>query len=78
MQELGKIVIDPKRCPNAVREFSTYEYEQDRLGQFKNDYPDKNNHWIDATAYSTEPLRTGGLGFAATRPAIQIDRVFRR
>ena len=78
MQELGKIIIDPARCPNAAREFSTYEYEQDRFGNFRADYPDKNNHWIDATAYGSEPLRSTGLGFAATRPAIQTDRIFRR
>lgn len=78
MQELGKIIIDPKRCPNAAREFSTYEYEQDRFGNFRADYPDKNNHWIDATAYGSEPLRSSGLGFASTRPVIQTDRVFRR
>jgi PBSX family phage terminase large subunit len=54
LQSLDKIVIDPKRCPNTVREFVNYEYAQDRLGNFRADYVDKNNHTIDATRYSRE------------------------
>lgn len=52
LQELGEIVIDPNRCPNAAREFSAYEYERDKYGNFLVEYPDKNNHTIDATRYA--------------------------
>ena len=52
--ELEEIIIDPDRCPNTYREFSTYELEKDRFGNFKSDYPDKNNHSIDATRYGME------------------------
>lgn len=45
------IYIDPKRCPNAYNEFINYAYEEDKDGNYKSQYPDKNNHYIDATRY---------------------------
>lgn len=54
LQDLEEIIIDPIRCPNTYKEFSTYEYEKDKNGEFKASYPDKNNHVIDATRYSRE------------------------
>lgn len=50
------IVIDPKRTPNAYKEFSKYEYERDKDGNVISGYPDKDNHLIDACRYATEPL----------------------
>ena len=54
LQNLAEIIIDPERCPNTAREFSTYEYEKDKYGNFKSKYPDINNHSIDMTRYSRE------------------------
>ncbi len=54
LQDLEAIIIDPVRCPNTAREFSGYEYEPDKEGGFKADYPDKNNHSIDAVRYAIE------------------------
>ncbi|MGX7025860.1 PBSX family phage terminase large subunit [Vagococcus hydrophili] len=54
LQDLEEIIIDPYRCPNTKREFTTYELEKDSNGNFKANYPDKNNHSIDATRYSLE------------------------
>lgn len=54
LQNLGQIVIDPKRTPNIAREFSAYEYESDKNGDFLPAYPDKDNHTIDATRYALE------------------------
>ena len=54
LQDLEEIVIDPIRCPNTVREFNGYELEKDKYGEFKADFPDKNNHTIDAVRYSRE------------------------
>lgn len=56
LQDLNKIVIDPARCPNTVREFCTYEYELDKYGNYKSIYPDKNNHSIDAVRYALEDI----------------------
>jgi phage terminase large subunit len=56
LQGLAKIVIDARRTPNAAREFAAYEYEQDRNGNFRADYPDRDNHAIDATRYALEPI----------------------
>lgn len=52
--ELDEIVIDNVRCPNTAREFSSYELEKDKNGNFKGSYPDKNNHTIDAVRYAME------------------------
>ncbi|MBU5440303.1 PBSX family phage terminase large subunit [Tissierella sp. MSJ-40] len=54
LQDLEEIIIDNKRCPNTAREFLNYELEKDKEGNFKADYPDKNNHSIDAIRYALE------------------------
>lgn len=54
LQDLEEIIIDPERCPNAAREFSGYELERDKNGNFKGKYPDKDNHTIDAARYALE------------------------
>ncbi len=55
LQDLGAIVIDPKRTPNIAREFCEYEYVRDRrTDQFLAAYPDANNHTIDASRYAME------------------------
>ena len=52
LASLAKIVIDPKRCPTSAQEFSTYEYEQDKDGNYISGYVDADNHCIDATRYA--------------------------
>lgn len=52
--DLDEIIIDPVRCPNAAREFNSYELEKDKNGNFKGGYPDKDNHSIDAARYGLE------------------------
>ena len=59
LQGLEKIIIDTERCKNAAREFSEYELERDRDGGFRADYPDKNNHCIDAVRYALEDCISG-------------------
>ena len=49
LQSLEAIVIDRERCPNTVKEFTGYCYEDGR-------YPDRNNHHIDAVRYATGHL----------------------
>lgn len=53
-EEIEEIIIDPIRCPNAKREFIEYEIEKDKDGNLKGEYPDKNNHAIDACRYGME------------------------
>lgn len=60
LQDLEQIVIDNERCLNAAREFLNYEYALDSLGEFKADYPDRNNHTIDACRYSMVDEMTHG------------------
>ena len=45
-EDIDEIIIDPIRCPNAAREFTSYELDRDRDGNFKGGYPDKNNHCL--------------------------------
>ncbi|MCD8286486.1 MAG: PBSX family phage terminase large subunit [Clostridia bacterium] len=52
--DIDEIIIDPVRCPNAAREFSSYELERDKNGNFKGSYPDRDNHTIDAVRYALE------------------------
>ena len=54
MQKLSEIVIDPKRCKNAYREFKGYAYDIDKNGNFISRYPDRDNHTIDAVRYMLE------------------------
>jgi phage terminase large subunit len=58
LQDLDEIIIDPHRCPNAAREFTGYEYDRDRHGNFKAQFPDKDNHTIDAVRYALEDVMT--------------------
>jgi len=53
LQSLTAIVIDPERCPETAQEFLDYELEQDKDGNFISEYPDKDNHAIDAVRYAT-------------------------
>lgn len=52
LSSLAKIVIDPNRTPTTAQEFSTYEYQQDKDGNYISGYVDANNHCIDATRYA--------------------------
>lgn len=56
LQSLVCIVIDPVRCPDTCKEFTTYEYERNKDGEVISGYPDKDNHHIDAVRYGTEPI----------------------
>lgn len=49
-----KIVIDPRRTPNAYQEFTSYEYEKNKDDEWMSGYPDANNHLIDAMRYALE------------------------
>ena len=50
------IAIDPKRTPEAYREFTEYEYLRTKDGEILADVPDKNNHCIDALRYALDRL----------------------
>ena len=52
LSSLAKIVIDPRRCPISAQEFSTYEYQQDKDGNYISGYVDENNHMIDSIRYA--------------------------
>ena len=52
LSSLAKIVIDQRRCPTASQEFSTYEFQQDKDGNYISGYVDADNHTIDAVRYA--------------------------
>lgn len=54
LQRWEKIIIDPKRCPNAAREFAACEYEKDKNGNFLSVIPKENDHTIDAVRYALD------------------------
>lgn len=70
LQGLSNIYIDKNRCPNAYREFVTYEYERTRDGQYISAYPDKNNHAIDAARYGLETVMPARFKVKAVRSGL--------
>lgn len=52
LQGLNHIYIDKRKCPHTYFEFVNYEYDQDKDGNFLSDYPDGNDHGIDAVRYA--------------------------
>lgn len=56
LASLNNIYIDAKACPETWQEFTTYEYEKNKEGEFISGYPDANNHHIDAVRYATETI----------------------
>ena len=52
LQGLAHIYIDKRHCPKTYWEFINYEYEQDKDGNFISEYPDGNDHSIDAVRYA--------------------------
>ena len=56
LQQLNRIVIDPKRCPDTAKEFQKYEYERTKDGDIISGYPDRDNHHIDAVRYGAESI----------------------
>lgn len=54
LQDLEQIVIDPERCPLAAKEFVNYALETDRNGIVRSQFPDKENHSLDAVRYGLE------------------------
>ena len=51
-----RIVIDPARTPIAYKEFTEYEYETTKDGEFLASVPDANNHCIDSLRYALDKL----------------------
>ena len=50
-------VFDPRRTPNAYKEFKDYEYERDKEGNVISGYPEgQADHLIAATRYAFEPF----------------------
>jgi phage terminase large subunit len=68
LQDLEEIIIDPTRCPNTAREFLAYELDKDAKGNFKAEFPDKDNHSIDCIRYSLEDDMRGEFKVGA-KPA---------
>ena len=56
-----KIIVDPRRTPNTARELRGYQYETDkRTGEVLSSVPDKDNHSLDALAYSLDKVIYSG------------------
>ena len=51
------LVFDPRRTPNAYKEFKRYEYDRDKDGNIITGYPEgQDDHTIAATRYAFEAL----------------------
>lgn len=67
LQDLEEIIIDPERCPLAAKEFINYALETDREGNVKSQFPDKDNHSIDAVRYGLEDDMKSGSGLSVLK-----------
>ena len=56
LQERAEIAVDPSRCPHTARELASYEYPMAPGGEYLPEFPDRDNHHIDALRYAAEPL----------------------
>lgn len=54
LRQCKRIEIDPDRAAAALQEFQTYCYDQMRDGTNRNEFPDRDNHYIDAARYSRQ------------------------
>ena len=52
LSNLAHIYIDKRRAPNTYREFISYEFAQDKDGNFISQYPKANDHTIDSVRYA--------------------------
>ncbi|MDR1263746.1 MAG: terminase large subunit, partial [Oscillospiraceae bacterium] len=57
-----EIVIDPARCPNAAREFTSYQYNRDRYGNWSAEPTGDDHHTIDACRYALEEIMAERAG----------------
>lgn len=62
LRQCERIEIDKVTATGALDEFSLYAYAKMRDGTNRNEFPDLNNHFIDATRYSREEDIFGGMG----------------
>lgn len=60
LRGLTEIVIDPKRCPVAAKEFAVYEHQRMKDGTYTSAYPDKDDHAISAVRYGCALLMNRG------------------
>lgn len=49
-----QIIIDPRRTPNAYREFTNYSYQVDKDGNVTSQLIDRDNHTVDALSYALD------------------------
>ena len=52
LSELNEILIDPRECPLAAREYINYALAVNKSGEVISKYPDKDNHSIDSSRYA--------------------------
>ncbi|GHU78826.1 terminase large subunit [Clostridia bacterium] len=57
-----EIIIDPMACPNAAREFTAYQYHQDRFGNWGAEPSGEDHHLIDACRYALEEVMAERAG----------------
>lgn len=69
-----RIVIDSRRAPKAWDEFRLYEYGRYGNGELRVEYPDGNDHAIDATRYALEDV----IKAAVMRRPVAMPQGFRR
>lgn len=71
LQERAEIAIDPARCPHAAREFAGYAFPTGAGGAFLAEFPERDNHTIDAVRYAMEDVARAREARTVARAAPQ-------
>lgn len=56
LQDLAQIQIDSTDCPLSAAQFTMYEYQKNRMDEWIDEYPTKNDDTIDALRYALQPI----------------------
>ena len=62
LRQCSRIEIDAENAPGALAEFRQYQFDRMRDGTNRNEFPDRDNHYIDAVRYSRQDDIFRGAG----------------
>lgn len=62
LRQCSRIEIDAENAPGALAEFRQYQFDKMRDGTNRNEFPDRDNHYIDAVRYSRQDDIFRGAG----------------
>lgn len=56
LQDMHKIIVDPKKCEKGMDQLLNYEYQRNRAGEWIDEYPTVRDDFVDAMRYAIAEL----------------------